>query len=207
MLLGAAPVIQALDLTPLVGTTEVQFHPVQSGGLVEGCTLIYHVIGQDYVYQEGNLIGLVGTIAYYTNNDRNTIGLSLKIGVLDSLESHARMEAPFFAYLQSPHGTTLTSKFAKADPEMPGSRLFAFEFDENALQVFKDLMDGLPITIGFNRHKGGLHILVPLDLGIAESIVGADGSVARRRSGDMLNQFITCTTEVTEQVQRKRKAR
>ena len=131
---STATPIQALDLSSFVGTVYVQFQPMQSAGIKDGCTLVYQVVGQDHAYRKGNLISLTGNIAYHTNSDRSNVGLSLKIGTLDSLDHNAKMEPPAFAYIQTPHGTTARSKFAQADGES-GFRLFTFQLDDDTLKV------------------------------------------------------------------------
>jgi hypothetical protein len=200
---STATPIQALDLSPIVGTMEVEFQPMQSAGIKEGCTLVYRVVGQDHAYRKGNLISLAGNIAYWRNEQRSNIVLGFKIGMIDSLDPNAKPEPPFFAYLQSPHGTTAGSKAHQNDSDMPGFRLFVYRLDGDILKVYEDILSGAPVTIGFNRRKGGLDVLVPLDLRVAETTVSADGSINRRRSDDMLGQFAVCALEVTEQVQRQ----
>ena len=201
---GAATRLHALDLLPLVGTMEVEFQPMQSAGIRHGCTLGFRVIGQDHAYRKGHLVSLSGNIGYQANEERTIAALSLKIGTLDSLDPMSQPEAPFFAYIQSPHGTTARSKAVQFDsPDMPGFRHFVFSLDDNTIKVYKDIIDGASLTIGFNRNKGGLDVLVPLDLHVAESTIAADASITRRRSNEMLIQFLECATDVTRQVQKR----
>lgn len=86
---------------------------------------------------------------------------------------------------------------------MPGFRLFVNQLDGNILKVYEDILSGAPVTIGFNRMKGGLDVLVPLDLQVVESTIAADGSINRRRSDEMLAQIAVCINEVPEQVQKQ----
>jgi hypothetical protein len=199
--------LQALDLSSLTGTMEVQFQPMQSEGIKEGCTLVYRAVGQDHAYRKGNLISLAGNIAYMRNNQRSNIVLSFKIGMIDSLDPNAKPEPPFFAYIQTPHGTTAGSKALQYDSDMPGFRLFVYQLDEDILKIYEDILSGASVTIGLNRKKGGLDVLVPLDLRVAESTIAADGSIKRRRSNEMLHQFAVCNDEVTEQVQKQLEGR
>ena len=163
---------------------------------------MYRVVGQDHAYRKGNLTSLAGGITYATNKNRTNAALSLKIGMIDSLDPKAKPEPPFFAYLETPHGTTGRGKFVQVDGE-PGFRLFIYQLDGDILKVYEDILNGAPVTIGFNRRKSGLDVLVPLDLRVAETTVSADGSFERRRSGEMLDQFAVCTLEVTKQVQKQ----
>jgi hypothetical protein len=205
---STATLIQALDLLPLVGTVEVEFRPMQSAGIRDGCTLVYRVVGQDYTYGKGDLISLAGNIGYQTNKQRNNLVLSLKIGTMPSLDRAAKPEAPFFAYLESPHGTTTKSQLTQFDsPDVPGFRVFVYQLDEEVLKVLKDIIDGVSVTIGFNHRKGGLDVLVPLDLHVVASTGAVDGSIKRRRSDEMLDQFTVCNGELTEQVLKKLKER
>ena len=203
---STATPLHALDLSSLVGTMEVEFQPMQSAGIKEGCTLVYHVVGQDWAYRKGSLISLAGNIAYTANEHRTNLGLVLKIGAMDSLDPSARLEPPFFAYIQTPHGTTARSKFVQADGE-PGFRLFTYLLDGDTMKVLADISSGALVTIGFNRNKGGLDVLIPLDLSVVESRVSADGSIKHRRSDEMLLQFLDCVTEITSQVQNQLQTR
>ena len=121
--------------------------------------------------------------------------------MIDILDQNPKAEAPYFSYLQSTHGTTASNKFAQFDsPDDPGFRIFVFQLGENASNVLEDMANGLPVTIGFNREKGGLDVLVPLELDVAESTVAADDTISRRRSDAMRLQFFSCASDVTKQV-------
>jgi hypothetical protein len=160
---STATLTQALDPTHIQATIQDHIQPIQSAGIKQGCTLVYRVVGRDYAYRKGNLFSLAGNIAYMTNEQRNDIVLGFKIGMLDSLAPNAKAQSPFFAYLQSPHGTTARSKSLQNDSDMPGFRLIAYQLDGDAMKVYENILSGAPVTIGFNRMKDGLDVLVPLD--------------------------------------------
>lgn len=194
--------IQALDLSPVVGTVQVQFQPVQSQGTTEGCMLVYRVIGHDHAYRKGGLVILTGSITFLSTKQRDNIMLALKIGIIDSLDPKAPPAIPFFAYLQTPHGTTAKSKVGQNDSE-PGFRLFVYQLNDDAVNVYEDILNGEPVTIGFNRKMNGLDVLVPLDLRVVDSSLSRDGSVTRRQSDEMLDHFSLCSQELTKQVRRQ----
>lgn len=190
---------QILELSSAVGAIKVTFVPEQSAGIIDACALLYRVIGQDNVYQRGNLFVLEGNISYGNNPDRSLSYLKIKIGMYDTLDFSGRPEPPFFAYIQTAHGTTARSRFNQFDsPDWPGYRHFIFAFDENAVKVISDLMFGAPVTIGFNRMKGGPDVLVPLDLNVVNTRVSEAG-VTRYRSKKTLHEFSACAEDVTKQ--------
>lgn len=204
ILSGTAIPIHALDLFPMVGTMHVKFQPVQSHGITEGCTLEYRVIGQDHAYRNGDLVSLAGNIAIWSNKERNNIVLALKIGIIDSLDPKATPARPFFAYLQTPHGTTAKSRVDQNDSE-PGFRLFSYQLNGDAVNVYGDVLKGEPVMIGFNRKQDGLDVLVPLDLHIVDTSLSREGSMVRRQSVEMLVDFSMCASDVIQQVQRQMK--
>lgn len=202
ILSGTAIPIHALDLSPIVGTVQVEFQPVQSQGTTEGCTLVYRVIGQDHAYRKGGLVSLAGNIAIWSNKQRNNIVLALKIGIIDSIDPKATPARPFFAYLQTPHGTTAKSMVDQNNSE-PGFRLFIYQLNGDTVNVYEDVLKGEPVMIGFNRKKDGLDVLVPLDLHIVDTSLSREGSMIRRQSVEMLVDFSMCASDVIKQVQRQ----
>ena len=129
---------QSLEPSSLLGTIEVVFMPEQTAGIIDGCTLGYRVISQDHLYRNGARFIIVGNITYSTNKDRSGHVLSLKIGVLDTLDASVRSEPPFFAYIQTAHGTTARSlfkQFDSPDPNMRGFRHFMYGMDENTMSL------------------------------------------------------------------------
>ena len=71
------------------------------------------------------------------------------------------------------------------------------------MKVYDDILSGEPITIGFNRKKDGLDVVIPINLRVAETCVSPDSSVVRRESDEMLQHFAECTNEVFQQVKRQ----
>ncbi len=191
----------ARDMSIVTGTISVEFYPMQVAGVLSGCTLAYTLTDQDVVYKNGALITIVGNIAYFTNANQNDMGLSLKIGTIDTQNKTAKPEAPFYAYIETPHGTTAKSKFHSTASDMTGAKSFVYELDEGSMAVLKDLTEGRPVTIGFKRYKDGMDVLSALDLHVTSSAATSNGSIIRHRTDAAIEKFAGCVGELTTQVQ------
>ena len=197
---------QAIDPSIFVGTIDVQFQPMQSAGVKEGCSLVYRAIQQDIAYQQGKLIAISGSIVFISSNE-GTPALGLKVATINLLDDHATPKRPYFAYIQTPHGTTAGSKVFQADsPDMPGGKIFTFNLDEDAMKVMGDIHNGSQVTIGFNRTKGGMDVLVPLDLSVIESTV-SDTGYNRRHSDETIDQFSSCVLEISQRAKKRLEAK
>jgi hypothetical protein len=193
---------QMIDLSPLIGTMEVSFKAMQTSGIRDGCSLVYHVIGQDHAYRQGKLVGLTGNIAYWINRERNNAIFALKLGTVDiDPNSNAKREPPHFAYLQTSRGSTAKSKWMDYESDEAGYKVFAIQVDKNVAQVLSDMVDEPNISIGFNRTKDGLDVVMPLDLSVRETTISKDGTVNRHQSERMVLEFISCVGELTGQIQ------
>lgn len=188
--------IEPLSPPPLGTTAEVTFMPEQTAGIRDGCVLLYNMLGFDHLYRHGMMFGIRGNITYGVTKDRSQSGLQLKIAVFNT---PTKAEPPFFAYLQTDHGTTARSPFNQFDsPDNPGFRFFIFGVDENTGHVLTDLLSGEPATIGFNLRKGEPDFLLPLDLRVAQSTVsGTD--IIHQRSDKMVRDFGLCVNDLLEQ--------
>jgi hypothetical protein len=191
----------ARDVSIFTGTISVEFYPMQAAEVLGGCTLVYTLTEQDFVYRNGALITIVGNIAYFTNANQNVMGLSLKIGTIDTQNKTAKPEAPFYAYIETPHGTTAKSKFHSTASDLAGAKSFVYELDEGSMAVLKDLTEGQPVTIGFKRSKDGMDVLSALDLHVTTSAATSNGSIKRHRTDDAIEKFAGCVDELTMQVQ------
>lgn len=195
--------LDATELSEFSGTIDVKFMPLQSGGIKQGCSLVFNVVGQDHIYRQGQLVSLIGNITFSSDKLRKNAGLSLKLRTIMSLQREAKTEEPFVAYIQTPNGSTANDKPMRVvSPDTPGAVIFVYGLGDGVMTVLKDILDGQPVTIGFNRNKDGLDVLVPLDLTVAETTASNNG-LKRRHSEEMLLQFATCNLDVANQVQKQ----
>jgi hypothetical protein len=61
-------------------------------------------------------------------------------------------------------------------------------------------MDGEPVTVGFNRYKGGMDVLAKLDLHVADVTMSPRGEVVRLRTEESLLKFASCVADLTQQI-------
>jgi hypothetical protein len=183
----------------LVGTMRVGFRPISSAGVTNGCELSFETSALDFAYRQGKPVIVAGSISFQGESFK-LLGIMIKLGVADMLVDIQHVEAPYFAYIKTSNGTTAGSKFLSHDAEMKGYRLFVPEFNKQTAGVIGDIISGENPTIGFNRVKGGMDALLPLDLTVADTVAANDGSLKRIHSQEAIDGFRNCMAEVTSKL-------
>ena len=186
--------VLAQEDTSIFGTNSVSFVPLQVGGGLRGCTLVYEAVAADHVYSGGDPVVVVGNIAVHSQ-DMN-VTLALKIGIRGLLSRDQRFQAPIFAYLQTDNSSTAKLRHVSADGD-EGFRLFIVRLDDEATKLLAETIQAGRVTVGFNRKENGLDVLVPVDLTVVNSVVSGS-RVVRTRSGDATKQFMKCVLDVVE---------
>lgn len=185
----------AQDDATIYGTHSVIFQPVRSNGVLRSCTLVYRAVQADYAYRNGSPIVIVGNIGVH--QDANMV-LALKIGVKDLDVPNAPFTRPYFAYLQTANLTTARSRHETLDGD-EGFRLIAVGLSEASTKLLLEMLDTGEVTIGFNRNKNGIDVLVPIDLKVFDAEPLPPQSFRRKRSDDAITQFSGCFQEILEQ--------
>ena len=186
----------AQDDDSIYGTHSVVFQPGQSSGILHSCTLLYRATQADYAYRNGSPIMIVGSIGV-RQFDANMI-LTLKIGVKDIGAPNAPFTRPYFAYLQTSNATTAKSPHQSLDGD-EGFRLIAVGLNDASTKLLFEMLEASKLTIGFNRRKGGLDVLVPIDLKVFDAEYPDSGKVVRKRSNEAITQFLGCLKEIMAQ--------
>ena len=187
--------VVAQDDGSIYGTNSVSFVPVQVGGSLRGCTLVYEAVAADHAYLRGDPVVAVGNIGVHVQD--LSVTLALKVGVRNLLARDQRFEAPHFAYLQTANSTTAKFRHVSADGE-DGFRLFVVRLDDQAMKLLMEALQAEKFVVGFNRKENGLDVLVPVDLAIVKTEVSGD-KVVRSRSGESTKSFTKCVLDVVEQ--------
>lgn len=198
MLTCVALSAEASDDDSIFGTHSVVFEPGQSSGILHSCTLVYRAVHPDYAYRNGNPAIIVGSIGVRYFGAKSRMILTLKIGVKDISIPNAPFIRPYFAYLQTPNAATAKSTHKSMNGD-EGFRLIAIELNETTTNLVMEMLEANKVTIGFNRKKDGLDVLVPIDLTVFDAEVSDAGKVVRKRSNEATTQFLGCFKKILEQ--------
>jgi hypothetical protein len=187
------------DDDSIYGTHSITFQPVQRGGNLQGCTLVYLAVQADHVYLGGEPIGVIGNIGLHQYGFN--LGLGMKIGVINNMTKRVIMR-PNFAYLQTKSYSTAKVKQQSHEGD-EGYRLYYYSlFDESVMKLFNEMIDTKKVTIAFNRKKGGMDLLVPVELDVVDVEYPEGDKVVRKRSNQALDDFTKCFLTLTEQAKR-----
>lgn len=196
MLACTAPNATAAD-DSIVGTHWVKFQPIQVGGALQGCELVFLAVAADRVYLKGNHVAVNGSIVF--GGTGKAPGLTLKIGLKD-LTLGSPFERPAFAYLQTASVSTAKAKQQSFDGE-EGYKVFVYSATDTAiLGMLKEMMSTSKVTIGYNRKSGGMDVLVPLDLMVTDSEYTGTQKVLRKHSPDAALGFADCNVKVIDSI-------
>ncbi len=188
---AAFSVAYAQDDNSIYGTHSVVFQPVQVGGELQGCTLVYRAVQADHAYLDGKPVAIVGNIG--VNRFGENVLLTLKIGVKELTGDHPIVR-PNFAYLQTKTKSTAKAKqLVKAQDVDDRFRLFAYSLDDpSVLGMFDEIMSTGKVTVAFNRKKDGMDVLVPVDINVIDAEYPGGDRVVRKRSKSTAMDFSDC---------------
>ncbi len=180
------------------GTHWVRSQPVQVGGQLEGCSLVYLAVQADRVYLNGDQVAINGSLVLRSAQG-NSLGLMLKIG-LKNMTKGSPLERPNFAYIQTASGTSASAKQQILDGD-EGYRLFIYNAKDPAIfKMIEDLTNNSKVSIGYNRKKDGMDVIVPLDLTVVDSEYTADQRVIRKNSPESILGFSDCVVKLMDDV-------
>ena len=191
--------LHAADFSFLAGTYSVQFVPMQVAGVQTGCTLVFKAIAVDYVYAHGEPLFLTGNIAYVASREKKNIVLGLKLGLRDALNPQHVLGLPPIAYLQTGSVNTAHDQVGMRMHGEPGYALYVYRLNDSTVKLLGEMISTSKVTIGFNRKKGGMDILAPIDLTVVDTYQ-AGSETKRKHSPEATQEFTACVTEVTKAV-------
>lgn len=196
---GAISPAYAQEDDSIYGTHSVVFQPVQVGGELQGCTLVYRAVQADSAYLGGKPVVIVGNIG--VGQFGAVLALTMKVGVKELVGDHPFVR-PNFAYLQTKSHSTAKAKQQTRDGD-EGFSLFIYSlYDSSVMDLFTEMMDSRKVTVVFNRRKNGIDVLVPVDLDVIDAEYPGGDSVVRKRSKETVLNFSDCFLTLVNQAER-----
>jgi hypothetical protein len=168
-------------------------YPVTREGVTRACSIEYNAAGQDYVYKNGALFGIVGNISLSRElkNGQDILVGSLKVILRDYDDKNidGTPSVPFSIHVVNKSGVSIFGNPKMTfDSDTPGGRVQPYEFNVEFTKIIGSIIEDKMITISFNRRQGGTDINVPLDL----TVKNFDPDKGAERSVGMVKSFSDC---------------
>jgi hypothetical protein len=155
-LLFSAPVYSQ---DAIVGA-ETGFYVQSSAGVPKGCGFEFTFVYRDRTYRQGALAGITGSLTWAEFSD-GTIGAALKLVGSDFDAALTRTAFSVHQGFVVADGKTLIPT-RRVDCEQPTAFCGAYSLP-NAVAIYKALVEGNGLVIGFSREAKGLDVTLPVD--------------------------------------------
>lgn len=186
----------ALSSNGVEGTYSVVFKPKSTQGELDGCMLEYVASYKDHAYHHGSDYVISGFIGVYFMKD--SLALVLKAGPA-KLDTKIKIEEPYFIYAKTKNISTARFKGKSAKGEN-NFKLSVFWLLENleVMDFVESLTSEKSISIGYNLKKGGMDVVVPIDLTVKDTMLTNDRGYVRVNSDEMLDSFVVCYSSLLD---------
>jgi hypothetical protein len=181
-------------LAHMLGTIEVVVTPNFSGGRLEGCSIGFRTLTQDWIYKQGAFITVSG--GFGVMNIKGTYAGYLKVTVhdVDPRTMQFTPSPPASAYFVAGNKTTKDAIVSSGPSDLPGT-IFVVSHVGPTFSVFgKGLADG-KVTIAFARKKDGGDVVVPIDTNVVDTAPNGQ----RKYSDQISADFRNCAQTLSEQ--------
>ena len=178
-------------LAELQGTLSVSSSPQMSEGKLTGCTLVFEVLQQDFVYLQGNFVRVSGNVGFMEG--QGNIAAIVKVVAMeidpDLADLGKRLLPPDRAYIVAGNLSTNFGSLVSSSPsDTPGALFSIYQLEPSIDMILEALSLGT-ITIAFSIEGGNSDIRMPIEL----NVVDVDAQGNRTRSADATVAFMSCT--------------
>lgn len=181
-------------LRKLQGTIEVDMAPYFAGGRLEGCSVGFRTLTQDWIYKQGAFITVSGSFGVMNIKGTYVGYLKVTVNDVDPRTMQFTPSPPASAYFVAGNTTTKEAVVSSDPSDQPGT-IFVVSHVGPTLSVFgKGLADG-KVTIAFARQKGVSDVTVSIDT----TVVDIDQTGQRKRSDQISTDFLKCAQTLQEQ--------
>lgn len=176
------------------GTYEINFIPLKEKGTTTGCSLVYHNLLEDKVYEQGRVLALIGNVTFQTFSKNKNAGLSFKIGVAESKNRQRNFLKATNFYLEN--GEEVINPQTVIDAEMLGFKMLIYDL-ATSVKVISAVLDN-KLSVGFNFEGGTLDLISKIDFTVKSAGIGDQGRSDVIHSNEMLQKFMSCNALVSD---------
>jgi hypothetical protein len=182
------------SLRHMLGTISVETTPNFAGGHLEGCSIGFKSLTQDWIYKQGAFTSVSGGFGLIDVKGTPAVYLKVTVHDVDPRTMQFTPSPPASAYFVSGNTTTKDAIVSSSPSDLPGT-IFVISHAAPTLPVFgKGLADG-KVTIAFARKKGGGDVVVAID----PTVVDTAPNGQRKYSSQILADFLKCTQTLMAQ--------
>lgn len=190
-----AAIAQPLDS----GTVDVYFQQLSREGKLDGCSLVFTSLVNDYMYLNGAQVIMNGSIAVRAMSNKS-IAFTAKLGTKPFLRNSPKWDAPVHFYVATKtHSTAGRANFVDGDHE--GYRLLITQLDSNFAGMFKEMVETHQFTVGFNRKPGGSDVYTVVKMNV-QLTKDANGNAAQVINEETAPQFFDCVGDLAKSISR-----
>jgi hypothetical protein len=181
----------------LLGTLWTKASPELAGGELRGCMLEYAVLARDFVYKDGTLIHIGGSIGVWTANRNIATTIKVVVHDIDPRTAAFAPSAPKSAYFVSGSETTKDAVIRVIESNSPDRLTELLNVDRTLEIILHGISHG-NITIAFARTANGRGVQFSVDSSVVET--SANGT--RTKSPAAADEFLKCSQALVEGLER-----
>lgn len=161
-------------------------------GELESCGFDFQAVAFDHVYNKGEPFILNGNFSFRKSGDSN-FAIAYKVGTFIVENGALTPKAPNLVWIKL--GPTLIKPDRILNAETPGYGLYVSSFTPQVAKGLEEIVNQRKISVGFNRLKDGLDLVVPVDLNVRET--NADtGKTKQKKDLALGREFAECLTKI-----------
>lgn len=176
------------------GTVDVFFQELTASGALEGCSLVFSAIEQDYSYRSGKQVLMNGSVALRILDTKQGLVFAGKLGTRD-LSVGSKWVKPAYFYFASAHGTTAGHAIITESGTEGYKLLLGDASAESILRLVQDMAERKEFRVGFNRKPGGQDVNTTIKMNIALK-KDAAGHAQTVKNDETARDFFNCTSRL-----------
>jgi hypothetical protein len=182
------------SLLPMLGTISVEVTPNFTDSRVDGCSIGFRTLAQDWIYKQGAFIAVSGGFGVMTIKGTYAAYLKVTVHDVDPRTMQFTPSPPAGAYFVAGNTTTKNAIVGSIPSDEPGT-IFVVSHVGPTFPVFsKGLADG-KVTIAFARKKDGSDVVVAIDTNVVDTAPNGQ----RKYSDQISTDFLKCAQTLLEQ--------